>query len=93
MVVVVVALPAAAVEAERLPAVTASDVLQARGDLIQGRIPADRFVGPVRAASHRSVEAVRTALIVLEPQRLFTRVALRAGMLLVAADLGQPPSV
>ncbi len=63
------------------------------GDLGDGGVPIDLFVCAVGAAPHGRGEAVAAVLVVVEPQRLLAGVALRADVLLVAADTGKPPPV
>ncbi len=82
----VVALAAAAVEEDLLAAVLVDHVLEASRDLGDGGVPVDRFERAVRAAPHRAGEAVRAVLVVVEAERLLTRVALAGRVRLVAAD-------
>src|SRR5262249_54739420 len=64
------------------------------GDFSDGRVPVDLREGAVRAAAQRMEHALAPAvLIVVEAERLLTRVAFRARMGLVAPDLLEPATV
>ena len=90
----VVPLAAAAVVDDRLAAVGVADRAEAGGDLADRGVPVDlleRAVGPpAQRVQHPLAAAV---LVVVEPQRLLARVALRRGMGLVAADPLEVPPV
>ena len=88
-----VALPAAAVEEDAVPAVLGDDVLEAGGDLGDGRVPVDLLERAVRPAAQGRGQPVRVALVMADPQTLLARVALRAGVGLVAADPGDGPAL
>ncbi len=84
-----VSLAAAAVVEDLLAAVGVADVFEALGDLGDRGVPVDLLVAAVGASPHRGRQPAAVVLVVIEPQRLVARVALRRRMLLVTADLGQ----
>jgi hypothetical protein len=87
-----IALPATAVIQDRFAAVRGLDACEPRRDLTDGRVPIDCFERPVGATSHRRRDALRAVLVVVETQRLFTGVALRGGVVLVATDANELPA-
>jgi hypothetical protein len=88
-----VALPATAVEEDRLPPVLVADLREPSGDLGDRGVPADLLIAPVRPAPHRTSQTVRTVLIVVQPHRLIARIALAPRVRLVTADPLQPTPV
>ena len=83
----VVALPAAAVVDDRLAAVGVTDLAEPGGDLADRRVPVDLLERAVGAPPQRVQDPLAAAvLVVVEPQRLLARVALRRRMGLVATD-------
>jgi hypothetical protein len=89
----VIALPAAAVEEDLVPAVQVADRGQPLGDLGYGGVEVDLLVLPIRRASQRGRQPVPSVLIVVQPQRLLTRVAGRGRVVLVAPDPPERPAV
>ena len=71
-----VALAAAAVAEDARAAVVVPYLGEARGDLVDGGVPVDLFVGPVGPASHRGGEPGSVILVVVQPQRPFRRCSL-----------------
>ena len=86
-----IALPTAAIECERLTAVTASNVAQALRNLADSGIPVYSFKAAVASLSKRRGEAIGMILIIVEPLRLLTRVASGGRMRAVAANLHDLP--
>ncbi len=67
--------------------------LKPDGDLGNRGVPVDFLVAAVGAPAHRRGQPVAVVLVVVQPQRLVAGVALRGGMVLVAADLGELAAV
>ena len=88
----VVALAAAAVVEDLVPAVVLGDALEAHRDLGDRGVPVDLLVAAVRPATQRRGQPRGGVLVVVEAQRLVAGVALRRRVVLVAANLGQVPS-
>src|SRR5437867_3241371 len=82
----VVSLPAGAVVEDRLAAVAVDDARERGGDLGDGRVPVDLLVRPVRPPPQRGRQAVPAVLVVVEPERLLTGVALGGRVRLVTPD-------
>ncbi len=72
-----------------LATVTVDHTLQAGSHIGDRSVPVDLDVGAVRHAFHRRREATRVVLVVVQPQRLLTGVALRRPVTLVATDAGE----
>src|SRR5258705_2370686 len=85
-----IALPSAAIERKRIAAVRGADLIQALRDLAQRRIPGDWLEAAVGAPAQRSRQAIRLILVVVEPLRLLTSIALGIRMQFVAAHLDYP---
>ena len=88
-----VTLPAAAVVEDLVPAVVVGDALETRGDFGNCGVPVDFLVAAVGTPAHRGGQPVAVVLVVIQPQRLVAGIALRGGMVLVAADLGEVAAV
>src|ERR1700739_2404549 len=84
-----VALPAAAVVEDLVPAVGVTDVLEPLGDLDNRGVPVDLLVAAVGTPAHRRRQASAIVLVVVQPQRLVAGVTLRSRVLLVAPDARQ----
>ena len=81
-----VALAAAAVVHDRLATVRVAHRGQTVGDLADGGVPVDLLEGAVGSAAQRAQQPLAaTVLVVVEPQRLLARVALRRRVRLVTA--------
>src|SRR3954447_8002994 len=86
-----VPLPAAAVIEDRRATVLVAHRGEPRRDLFDRGVPVDRFERAVGSAAHRAREPITRVLVVIEAQRLLTRVALRARVRLVAAHADDVP--
>src|SRR6185295_3141555 len=71
---------------DRRAAVRVAHLGDALRDLGDRGVPVDRLVRAVGAPAHRAREPVARVLVVVEPQTLLARVALRPRVRLVAAD-------
>src|SRR5829696_6891880 len=88
-----VTLPAAAVVEDLVSAVGIGNALEARGNLGNRSVPVNFLVAAVRTPAHGRGQPVAVVLIVVQSQRLVAGVALRGGMVLVAADLDEVTAV
>ena len=89
----VVPLPATPVVEDRRAAPGVAHVGEAGRHLGDRGVPVDLLEGAVGPAAHGRGEAVRTVLVVVEPQGLLARVAVRRRMGLVPADAREPAAV
>ena len=81
-----ISLTAATVIKDFVTAVRIANGGEALHDLAGRGVPIDDFEGTVRLASQRRCNAVLTVLIVIQPRRLLTEIALRSGVILVPTD-------
>ncbi|COV84551.1 Uncharacterised protein [Mycobacterium tuberculosis] len=85
----VIALSAAAVVEDLVPAVGITDLFESLGNLDNRRVPVDLLVGAIGSAAHRRAQASPVVLVMVQPQRLVAGAARRPRMRLVAPDAGQ----
>ena len=83
----VVALRAAAVVEDAFAAMPALDGEEFLRHLADRRVPVDGFVAAIGAPAHRRVQAVGAVLVVVHALRFLADVALRGGVVVIAADL------
>ena len=87
----VVALPAAAHEGKRRPAVLPFHLVELLRDFTQRGVPADAGKRAIGLALKRVAQAVVVVLVIFEPGRFLADVALADGVLLIAPDFGKFP--
>ena len=81
-----ISLTAATVIKDLVTAVRIANRGEALHDFTGRCIPIDDLEGTVWLASQRRCDAVLTVLIVIQPRRLLTEIALRSGVILVPTD-------
>ena len=89
----VIPLAAAAVVENRLATVLVAHRGESLSHLGDRRVPVDLLERAIGATTHRRSQPVASVLVMIQTMRLLACIALRAGMLLVAAHLGDPPAL
>jgi len=89
----VIALAAATVVEDLVPAISIGDAFEPGGDLGNRGVPIDFFIAAVGTPTHGGGKAVAVVLVVVQPQRLVAGIALRRGMVFVATDLREIAAV
>ena len=82
-----IALPATAIQCQRLPAVLLRDCPQFARDLAERSLPAHGLEATVRASSQRRGQTVAVVEIIRNALRLVAQIAPRLGVLLVPFHL------
>lgn len=84
-----IALPAAADQRERIPAVPRAQRKQTARDIVDRFVPRNAHEAAIRLAPQRVRQAVVVILVVGKPRGLLAQIALRDRMLVVTANLAE----